>query len=47
VRDEISGEEYQWGQANYIRIDPGRSVAHIVNMPHIPPEARSTLLRRR
>ena len=26
VRDEITGEEYQWGQANYVRIDPaGRS----------------------
>ncbi|MGV0733982.1 alpha-1,4-glucan--maltose-1-phosphate maltosyltransferase [Mycobacterium novum] len=33
VRDEISGEEYQWGQQNYVRLDPGRAVAHIVNMP--------------
>jgi starch synthase (maltosyl-transferring) len=47
VRDEITGEEYQWGQANYIRIDPGRAPAHIVNMPLIPSEARMTLLRRR
>ncbi|MGH3530433.1 MAG: maltotransferase domain-containing protein, partial [Mycobacterium sp.] len=47
VRDEITGEEYQWGQANYVRIDPGRAVAHIINMPPIPSEARSTLLRRR
>ncbi len=46
VRDEITGEEYQWGQANYIRIDPARAVAHIVNMPLIPAEARATLLRR-
>ena len=22
VRDEITGEEYQWGQTNYVRIDP-------------------------
>ena len=22
VRDEITGQEFQWGQANYIRIDP-------------------------
>jgi starch synthase (maltosyl-transferring) len=47
VRDEITGEEYQWGQANYIRIDPGRAPAHIINMPLIPPESRTTLLRRR
>ena len=47
VRDEITGEEYQWGQANYIRIDPGRAVAHIINMPLIPSESRITLLRRR
>jgi starch synthase (maltosyl-transferring) len=46
VRDEITGEEYQWGQANYIRIDPARAVAHIVNMPAIPEELRAPLLRR-
>jgi starch synthase (maltosyl-transferring) len=47
VRDEITGEEYQWGQANYIRIDPGRAAAHIINMPSIPDDSRSTLLRRK
>jgi starch synthase (maltosyl-transferring) len=47
VRDEITGEEYQWGQANYIRIDPGRAAAHIINMPLIPEASRHTLLRRR
>lgn len=47
VRDEITGEEYQWGQSNYIRIDPGRAVAHIINMPLLPEESRITLLRRR
>lgn len=47
VRDEVTGEEYQWGQSNYIRIDPGRAVAHIINMPLIPEESRITLLRRR
>ncbi len=25
VRDEITGEEYQWGQSNYVRIDPAQS----------------------
>ncbi|CAN5583933.1 alpha-1,4-glucan--maltose-1-phosphate maltosyltransferase [soil metagenome] len=46
VRDEITGEEYQWGQANYIRIDPARAVAHVLNMPLIPNELRAPLLRR-
>ena len=41
------GEEYQWGQTNYVRIDPGRAVAHIINMPLIPQESRITLLRRK
>jgi starch synthase (maltosyl-transferring) len=47
VRDEITGQEFQWGQANYVRIDPGYAVAHIINMPIIPQESRTTLLRRR
>jgi len=47
VRDEITGEEYQWGAANYVRIDPARAVAHIINMPPIPAESRSALLHRR
>ncbi|HEY5842212.1 MAG TPA: alpha-1,4-glucan--maltose-1-phosphate maltosyltransferase [Mycobacterium sp.] len=46
VRDEITGEEYQWGQANYVRIDPAKAVAHILNMPSIPEQSRAPLLRR-
>lgn len=46
VRDEISGEEYHWGQANYIRLDPERAVAHIIHMPPIRADARIELLRR-
>jgi starch synthase (maltosyl-transferring) len=46
VRDEITGDEYQWGQSNYVRLDPARAVAHVFNMPRIPPEQRETLLRR-
>ena len=46
VRDEITGDEYQWGQANYVRIDPARAVAHVLNMPQIPTEPRLNLLRR-
>ncbi len=46
VRDEVTGEEYQWGQANYVRLEPARAVAHILNMPPIPQEQRVSLLRR-
>ncbi|BBX01307.1 alpha-1,4-glucan--maltose-1-phosphate maltosyltransferase [Mycolicibacterium moriokaense] len=46
VRDEITGDEYQWGQANYVRLDPARAVAHVLNMPQVPPDQRLNLLRR-
>jgi len=46
VRDEITGDEYQWGQSNYVRIDPGRAVAHVLNMPQVPADQRLNLLRR-
>jgi starch synthase (maltosyl-transferring) len=46
VRDEITGEEYQWGQSNYVRLEPARAVAHILNMPAIPQEQRASLLHR-
>ena len=46
VRDEITGEDYQWGQSNYVRLEPARAVAHVLNMPPIPPEQRAALLRR-
>ena len=46
VRDEVTGEEYHWGQANYVRLDPAKNVAHIVNLPRVPEAARTLLLRR-
>jgi starch synthase (maltosyl-transferring) len=46
VRDEITGDEYQWGQSNYVRIDPSRAVAHVLNMPQVPADQRLKLLRR-
>ena len=46
VRDEISGEEHQWGQSNFVRLEPGKAVAHIMTMPLIPHEQRTALLRR-
>ena len=46
VRDEITGEEYHWGQSNYVRLDPAKAVAHILNLPLVPEDARLQLLRR-
>ncbi|MGC4932459.1 maltotransferase domain-containing protein [Gordonia sp. DT30] len=37
VRDEVSGEEYSWSQANFIQLEPWRSVAHILALPPLEP----------
>jgi starch synthase (maltosyl-transferring) len=29
VTDELTGESYRWGQANYVRLDPSVTTAHI------------------
>ena len=46
VRDEITGEDYEWGQSNFVRLEPARAVAHILTLPPIPAEQRAPLLRR-
>jgi starch synthase (maltosyl-transferring) len=32
VTDELSGESYRWGQANYVRLDPATAPAHIFSV---------------
>ncbi|EGX54428.1 alpha-amylase, partial [Streptomyces zinciresistens K42] len=32
VRDELTGETYHWGRANYVRLDPARGPAHIFRL---------------
>jgi starch synthase (maltosyl-transferring) len=32
VTDELTGESYRWGQANYVRLDPATAPAHIFNV---------------
>ncbi|GGN13958.1 alpha-1,4-glucan--maltose-1-phosphate maltosyltransferase [Streptomyces fuscichromogenes] len=32
VRDELTGETYNWGRTNYVRLEPGRRAAHIVTV---------------
>jgi starch synthase (maltosyl-transferring) len=30
--DEVSGESYEWGQTNFVRLEPHRAVAHIISV---------------
>jgi starch synthase (maltosyl-transferring) len=32
VRDELTGDTYQWGRDNYVRLEPGVTPAHIVSL---------------
>ncbi|MCM3262455.1 DUF3459 domain-containing protein, partial [Streptomyces thermoviolaceus] len=32
VRDELTGETYHWGGANYVRLEPGRRPAHVLHV---------------
>jgi starch synthase (maltosyl-transferring) len=46
VRDEVSGEHFHWGQANFVRLEPWRNVAHIVALPRLSQQARTALAYR-
>lgn len=47
VFDEVSGAQYSWGQANFVRLEPWRAVAHILALPPIGVPTRTTLAYRR
>ncbi|GAB3076317.1 maltotransferase domain-containing protein [Corynebacterium aquatimens] len=47
VRDEISGETYQWGMRNYVRLAPQENVAHIFALPEVGLKERVKLAYRR
>ncbi|RDI62972.1 alpha-1,4-glucan:maltose-1-phosphate maltosyltransferase [Nocardia pseudobrasiliensis] len=47
VFDEVSGEEYHWGQTNYVRLDPVNAVSHILALPSVSASARTELAYRR
>ncbi|MEV5310431.1 alpha-1,4-glucan--maltose-1-phosphate maltosyltransferase [Streptomyces sp. NPDC052610] len=32
VRDELTGETYHWGRANYVRLEPGHRPAHVLTV---------------
>jgi starch synthase (maltosyl-transferring) len=35
VHDEVSGETYDWGQTNYVELQPWRTVAHILRLDRL------------
>jgi len=40
VTDELSGQEFRWGQANYVRLDPATAPAHIFTVKTSPAVGR-------
>ena len=32
VHDEVTGATWEWGQTNYVRLDPRQAVAHILSV---------------
>ena len=32
VHDEITGQTWNWGEHNYVRLDPGHEPAHILSV---------------
>ncbi|WNM32357.1 alpha-1,4-glucan--maltose-1-phosphate maltosyltransferase [Streptomyces sp. Li-HN-5-11] len=40
VHDELTGETYHWGRADYVRLEPGRTPAHVLHVqrPSTPPQ---------
>ncbi len=35
VHDEVSGETYNWGEINFVQLQPWRAVAHILDVPRL------------
>jgi starch synthase (maltosyl-transferring) len=32
VHDEVTGQDWHWGQHNYVRLDPGTEPAHLLTV---------------
>ncbi|CAB0644314.1 alpha-1,4-glucan--maltose-1-phosphate maltosyltransferase [Corynebacterium diphtheriae] len=43
VSDLVSGQQFHWGQRNFIRLDPCANVAHIVAIPSAPNSHKAQL----
>lgn len=46
VTDEVTGEIYQWGEANYVRLEPWKAVAHVLALPYLDEAARTRAAHR-
>ncbi len=46
VRDEITADSYEWGEANFVRLEPWNGVAHVMALPALSPDARSRIAQR-
>ena len=46
VHDLITGERYNWGSHNYVRLTPQNNVAHIFRLPEVATERREALAYR-
>lgn len=44
--DEVTGQHFHWGQANYVRLEPWNAVAHIVALPPVDTETATRLAYR-
>lgn len=43
VYDEVSGQTFNWGCDNYVKLEPWNNVAHILVLPNVPEERRAEL----
>ncbi len=43
AHDEVTGETYEWGAENYVRLDPHRAVAHIITLQRKPEQPEREL----
>jgi starch synthase (maltosyl-transferring) len=34
VRDEVSGADYTWAQANFVRLEPWNAVCHLMTITY-------------
>jgi starch synthase (maltosyl-transferring) len=32
AHDEVTGDTWDWGQANFVRLEPWRAVAHVISI---------------
>ena len=32
AHDEVTGETYDWGESNYVRLDPAVAAAHVISL---------------